>query len=297
MKRTRSTVAHRLLILSIVLLLVRNHTPLASAQAPQPTYSHTIYLPMISTNTLGPPPDPGDMVAVPAGAFQMGCDPAHNGGWQCNLPELPQHTVYLDAYEIDQTEVTNAQYARCVAAGGCPQQPFSNSQVRPFYYGNPTYDDYPVIWMTWFQARDYCRWAGKRLPTEAEWEKAARGAGVPRAYPWGDQAPNCSLTNYAPGRTCVGDTNAVGSNPDGASPYDALNMAGNVAEWVADFYDESYYSSSPLSNPQGPTSGLYPVLRGGAWDARAGSIRTAARNNSWPLDHWITVGFRCARSP
>lgn len=304
MKHALSAVAHRLLILVVTLSLVyggallvrRNHSPLAVAQAPQAPLVHSIYLPVISTSTLGPPPDPGDMVTVPAGIFHMGCDPAHNGGRPCNFSELPLHTVYLDAYQIDRTEVTNLQYARCVAAGSCTQQPYINSHMRPFYYGNPAYDDYPVIWMTWFQARDYCRWAGKRLPTEAEWEKAARGAGVPRTYPWGDQAPNCSLTNYSPGRTCVGDTSAVGSIPAGTSPYGIWDMAGNVWEWVADYYDAAYYSSSPPNNPQGPANGIYPVLRGGAWDVGSDSLRTANRNMSWSLDHWVTVGFRCARS-
>jgi eukaryotic-like serine/threonine-protein kinase len=234
------------------------------------------------------------MVFVPAGEFTMGSDAGDSN-------EKPVHQVYLDAFWIDQTEVTNAMYATCVADGGCTP-PFSSlSFRRDSYYGNTTYDNYPVIYVNWDQVNAYCEWAGRKLPTEAQWEKAARGTDG-RTYPWGE-GTSCSKVNYTyywrsgwNPVPCVSDTTKVGSYPDGASPYGVLDMAGNVQEWVNDWYSNSYYQNSPSSNPSGPAFGTYRVLRGGARNGLASTIRSAYRAWADPVKTLSYVGFRCALS-
>jgi formylglycine-generating enzyme required for sulfatase activity len=245
------------------------------------------------------PKDNMVMVYVPAGEFEMGAS-ADQGyemcpqGYGCERywfeDEEPIHTVYLDDYWIDKYEVTNAQYALCVQAGDC-YQPLGSD------YGSSEYVDQPVINVSWYDAEVYCGWAGRRLPTEAEWEKAARGEDG-RTYPWGEGI-NCGLTNYKKDVNdyCVGSTTQVGSYQDGVSPYGVLDMAGNVMEWVGDWYDEDYYGSSPYENPMGPSSGRYRDLRGGSWAGKERYVRSAYRYRYYPDFTRYNIGFRCVTSP
>lgn len=233
------------------------------------------------------------MVYVPAGDFTMGSDDDTDN-------EKPAHTVYLDAFWIDKFLVTNAFYKRCVDASKCSapatyKGASKGVNTRDPYYGNPSFDNYPVIYVSWDDATKFCAWAGKRLPTEAQWEKAARGTDG-RTYPWGNTWDGQRLNSWdsSPRRD---DTTAVGSYPSGASPYGALDMAGNVLEWVADWYDGNYYSSSPRNNPKGPSSGQWHIVRGGAWGYGQDFARAAARVMASPVATSMGVGFRCARSP
>ena len=222
---------------------------------------------------------------VPAGEFFMG---SVDGVGEDD--EHPQHSVTLDAYWIDQTEVTNAMYGDCVSAGACTEPRMIAAYARETYYQNPDYADYPVINVTWDQANIYCEWTGRRLPTEAEWEKAARGT-EGNLYPWGDDSPDFNLANYA---SNIGDLTKVGSYPAGASPYGVLDMAGNAQEWVADLYAASYYAESPTNNPIGADAGSNRVLKGSSWSTDADSLRAADRDSANPGRTTSSLGFRCA---
>jgi formylglycine-generating enzyme required for sulfatase activity len=224
------------------------------------------------------------LVYVPAGEFKMGSDFGETN-------EGPIHEVNLDAFWIDQTEVTNKMYAACVAADACAPPASSSSQTWASYYGNAQFYNYPVIYVTWDNAKAFCAWAGRRLPTEAEWEKAARGTDE-RTYPWGKVITG-ALANYG---NKIGDTTVAGHYEDGKSPYGALDMAGNVLEWVSDWYDETYYESSPASNPLGPDTGNLRVLRGGSWNNSDYSVRSAYRGADDPTNSVDNAGFRCALS-
>jgi len=248
------------------------------------------------------------LLYVPAGEFTMGSD-AEIGVNECLeevspsdsdycentiyawLNEEPPHVVNLDAFWIDQIEVTNAMYAMCVSSGECDPPSSKKSPSRDSYYSNSQFDDYPIIYVSWDNARAYCSWVGRRLPTEAEWEKAARGIDE-RIYPWGNEFPNENLTNTL---KYVGDTTEVGSYPLGASPYGALDMAGNVWEWVNDWYSEDYYSGSPSFNPLGPVTGTDRVMRGGSWSNVGHFVRSSLRYKGYSPDTKLSIiGFRCA---
>ena len=246
---------------------------------------------------------------VPGGVFRMGSmdeevDEIYNECYDnMEIPcerewfenELPAHDVYLDAFWIDQTEVTNIQYQICLEAGGCASLMSNESYTRDSYYGNSIYDNFPVVYVDWYMASAYCQWAGRRLPTEAEWEKAARGTDG-RMYPWGNGSPNAGLLNFSYDQV---DTTEVGSYPAGASPYGAMDMAGNVEEWTADWYDVGYYGKSPKENPQGPSSGDNRVTRGGGWgDSTDYILRSTNRRSDRPINPSFRfyLGFRCAAS-
>jgi formylglycine-generating enzyme required for sulfatase activity len=207
-----------------------------------------------------------------------------------NSDERPRHQVYLGAFYMDVYEVTNAAYRACVSAGVCTLPNKTSSATRSSYYGNSQYDNYPVINVTWDQAKTYCEWRGGSLPTEAQWEKAARGTDG-RTYPWGEGIDS-NRANY---NNNVGDTTEVGSYESGKSPYGMYDLAGNVWEWVADWYDSSYYANSPSSNPLGPSSGTFRVLRGGAWSNHDFNLRASSRYRNPPDSIYIDVGFRCVR--
>ncbi len=260
------------------------------------------------TATLGPqwrsPVDGMVLVYVPAGGFLMGASSEDPNALD---DERPQHNVYLDAYWIDSTEVTNAMYALCVAVGACTPPAEDASFSRSPYYSHPTCAGYPVVHVTWLQAHDYYEWAARRLPTEAEWEKAARGTDG-RRFPWGDQAPTGTLANLC-GSECPSEPNApsiddgffdtapVGSFPAGASPYGVLDMAGNVWEWVADWWQADYYATSPETNPSGPSTGFTRVARGGCFTNPPAGIRTTVRASLTPtVPTGEFGGFRCALS-
>ena len=198
-----------------------------------------------------------------------------------NPDEQPVHTVTLDGFWIMQTEVTNGQYRRCVDAGAC-------TAPRNERWTDSAYAAHPVTNVEWEDANRYAAWAGGRLPTEAEWEKAARGTNA-FTYPWGEAPPVPELLNFG---NSVGDTQPVGSYPAGASPYGVLDMAGNVEEWVEDGYKADYYSESPAANPPGPEDDILRVLRGGSYDSGRADVRTTARGRTLPNASYPSVGFR-----
>lgn len=290
------------------------------------------------------PKDGMTILYVPEGEFEMGLDEADTAAifQQCiNVsgyaqsdcegligPEKPNHILWLDAFWIDQTEVTNAMFARFVDQTNYETDAeregfgivFNESSKEPESTDGADWrhprgpgssvdslQQHPVVQVSWYDASAYCEWAGRRLPTEAEWEKAARGTDG-RTYPWGEVKPAGNLLNFADRNfdfvdwadTMTDDgyryTAPVGSYPDGVSPYEALDMGGNVYEWVADWFSEIYYSNSPTRNPIGPDSGDNRVLHGGSWSHPGWGVRASNRLSFNPLGRLDNIGFRCAIS-
>jgi formylglycine-generating enzyme required for sulfatase activity len=245
------------------------------------------------------------LVYVPAGTFLMG---AREFDEFANQDEMPMREVDLNGFWIDQTEVTNAMYAKFLTTEGNGQDvgmawyEFNSpdaviSVFGPDWVVEDGYEDHPVYEVTWYGAQAYCEWVGRRLPTEAEWEKAARGT-TGQIYPWGNDAPNCGLVNFWDGnQVCSGDLAPVGGYVAGASPYGALDMAGNLWEWTADWYSEHYYKNGPSENPEGPANGSYKVFRGGAWESGPRNVRASDRNSDEPNAARYRLGFRCALTP
>ncbi len=224
------------------------------------------------------------MILIPAGEFKMG----NNAGLS---PERPEHHVFLDSFYLDVYEVTNASYAACVAAGNCQEPVSRRSRTVSNYYADPDLGNFPVVYVTWEMAQTYCGWRAGRLPTEAEWEKAARGADQ-RLFPTG-AGVSCTLANY-----CKNDTTEVGRYQEPPGPFGLFDLAGNVAEWVADWYSAGYYSASTLENPTGPATGQLRVVRGGSFESATNhDLQTSARAALKPDSALDYLGFRCAREP
>jgi len=290
MKNTRY-VMFAYLILTFLLTACGSPTPIVvvvTATAPPPTEAPVIQ--PTPSPTLIPVPlagpqggeklkwiDGSSLVYIPASEFIMG-----NGGF-----DAPVHTAAVDGFWMYQTKVTNRMYAQCVAVGACVPPV---EELGGPVYSNPEYANYPVVGVNWDQSQTYCAWAQGQLPTEAQWEKAARGAeGNP--YPWGSDKPACDLLNLG---YCSGRISEVDAFADGTSPYGLYDMAGNIFEWTNDWYGEAYYNSAPAANPVGPESGQYRVIRGSSFETDFDQVESAIRHFGAQVYHSRDLGFRCA---
>ncbi|MFQ5450756.1 MAG: formylglycine-generating enzyme family protein [Nitrospinaceae bacterium] len=234
------------------------------------------------------------MVLIPGGVYEMGnrrslmeLNPGDvlNADRHALGPENPAHKVYVDAFYIDIHETTNAEYLAYVKATGAREPAFTQ---------NPDFNGprQPVVGVSWKEAEKYCQWSGKRLPTEAEWEKASRGQRIIE-YPWGNDAPDSTRLNF---NEEIKKTVPVKSYEAGKSDYGVYDLAGNVSEWVYDWHFPEYYIISPKKNPRGPERGKYKVIRGGNWRNHAEDVAMTYRNATVPSLRSKTVGFRCARN-
>jgi len=237
--------------------------------------------------------DRAPMVEIPSGSFPMGVPPGDRDGGR---DEYPRHEVFLDPFLIDQFEVTNGRYIEFVKSTGhrVPQNPIN--PARNIWQGDTITEslaERPVINVDWFDADAYCKWAGKRLPTEAEWEKAAKGTSD-RRFPWGNVEPTAKHLNY--NQRWIGEKTLmpVGSYEAGKSPYGVYDIVGNVWEWVNDWYDARYYEKSPSKNPTGPQEGTKKVIRGAGWQNETPTVRIFTRVDSDPTMRNESTGFRCA---
>jgi len=256
-------------------------TPVGDTSTPEPL------LPEI-TDAKG-----AEMILIPAGSFTMGSEAGE-------ADERPIHVIGMDDYYLDKYEVTNAQYKECVDALVC------DLPASTRLYTDARFSDHPVVFVSWDMAVTFCEWRGARLPTEAEWEKAARGVAL-LSYPWGNDFDGtllnyCDLNcTYAGADRGFNDryatTAPVGSYENGVSPYGIYDLAGNAMEWVSDWYSENYYNDSPQTNPPGPNGGTYRVLRGGSWLDTKDNVRSFKRIDLDPNNSYNYIGFRCAVNP
>lgn len=237
--------------------------------------------------------DGAPMIVISAGSFPMGVPSGDRDGGR---DEYPRHDVFVDAFAIDKFEVTNGRYLEFVKSTGhrVPQNP--RNPTRNLWQGESITEsliDRPAVNVDWFDAEAYCRWAGKRLPTEAEWEKAAKGTSD-RRFPWGNVEPTAKHLNF--NQRWIGEKTLmpVGSYEAGKSPYGIYDMAGNVWEWVNDWYDARYYEKSPSKNPTGPDTGTKKVIRGAGWQNETPTVRIFTRVESDPTVRNESTGFRCA---
>jgi len=228
-----------------------------------------------------------DWIEVPGGTLTMGCDPRRDP--YCQADELPARTVALKSFRLDRTEVTNGAYRECIRAGSC-QEPAMRDEYNGFFQR-----DHPVQGVTWFQARAYCRWRGERLPSEAEWEWAARGADG-RIWPWGDEFDCRRACSSA--RPCHRyGTCSVGGRPAGRGPWGGEDLAGNVWEWVEDRYQRYDAGSAGEITTPGEEEELPKVIRGGSWhETEPYSLRASGRSSGYPRQAYFNVGFRCAQA-
>ena len=251
------------------------------------------------------------MAWVESGSFFRGCELQKDAFCYRYRSEQPGRQIELDGFYIDETEVTVGAYNKCVEAGACVPNglqsytgPFNSLGVPTylksdmFYWGQPGRDEHPLNCVTWYEADQYCQWAGKDLPTEAQWEKAARGE-KGRLYPWGNAEPSCHFAVIKVGNKACSQKQTwdVGRKADGKSPYGVMDMVGNVSEWVWDRFSAGYYAQAPSKNPTGPNAGFQRGIRGGAWSSvhTSGELRTSYRWRRPPTFRSLAIGFRCVK--